>query len=1643
MPKEQKSLRFFLLASTTLIALPLAAEDLPTGANVVHGSVGITTPDAGRMAIHQSTNSAIVGWKGFSIGENARVDIQQPSAGSAILNRVTGATPSTIAGQLNANGQVFLVNPNGVAISPTGTVKTGAFVASTLDITDEDFLAGRHEFRGDGQSASVANHGTIEIGPGGYAALLGGQVENTGTVSVALGRIGLGAGELMTLDVSGDGFLSVTVPSDGATQDALIRHSGRLSADGGRIEIAAATARQAARRAVNLSGVVEARTVSGRSGEIVLSGGAGGAVTVSGRIDASAPDSLAVAVSPAPAQRPQRGGAIDITGNDIALAGAAIDASGAAGGGAIRIGGDYKGGGILPTARTTSVDATTQISADALGGGDGGRVIIWSEEATRFDGTISARGGPDGGDGGFAEVSGKQHLAFAGLVDLRAPQGAAGTLLLDPFDILISDDAEQNIVDQGSGFEADFVSIGTPSIMNATVLQDQLDLSNVTVETGPGGDPAGGDITLAVPLNWGSGNELTLIADSDIFLNAAITATPFDTGEGLDGGDIVLDAAGSIFLNGDISAPLGSMDFQTGTGSIVGAAALSTANGSIDFASAADIDLSAGSISAGESSISVSAGGSAAFGAISNFGGSVGINAGGDIGLADVEASQGDLQLGTSAGNINSTGTINADQADVLIIAGSSGGGVGSIGLNVLNFGDSAFASLTAEQNISYGALSSSTTSPTITAGVNINAGQTSAGNGVVDFSAGGDFTSTGHFTAGLGGFVVDASNILLNADMAARSISLTAAGNLVGNATVGTSTGGSIAMTATAGAPGSGNVNVAAISSLQSSSVSVAADGSVAFGSYTGSGLGGFNVSAVNDISIGAITTTSGDLLDFVASGVITVDGAVNMQGSPSQLFLSANGVDIRNSITIPDGLLLIASNGAVGANANSAIAVDSFILSEGFWTQLQDPLPTFSAQDFLVSSGSVFLRALDGDGSAGNPYLIGDVYGLQGMQAFLTGNFALANDIDAGVTASWGEDSSLSGFAPLGSVLDPFIGVFDGAGHTVAGLTIDATSSEGAEPVGLFGVTAAGAMVRNVELADPSIAGFGQAGALVGINSGTIQNAAVRSSGASESAVSGTDGVGGLVGANAASGAISQASADINVFGSSAVGGLVGSNAGTISLAYAEGDVSGFNGIGGLAGSNSGTLVETYAVGFVDDASAQGAGGLVGLGNPAAVSASFWDIDTTGQTTSAGGIGLETEIFQNAATFVPLAGPLGWNFQTDWAPPNSYPVLYAVTPVIFADAAELTAVYGFPIEELTLGQTFGGPGLFALGPAGDSLDTSGAFSTPALPDGNVGSYATNIPATLVSAEGVIYSVVPSPGTLTITPAALTIAADNQIKLQGMTFVFNGTEFTLQGLVPGDSVTSVTLTSDGAPAEALASGSPYPIFASNPQGTGIFVDGVANYDITFVPGEMTVISDEGDGVVTPAFFAPEFELPNPGDEIVYGGPISNRAASPVDEVASAEETLRFLEELAGDMDDAVEACRLSEPEVEDYLDCLGTALDQYATQMDAIALDLPEPLRGVSATIQQASREIAEAREDAVQQLATATTTAERRRIRRQAAERARASVATATAEIRKQIALIRADEPQVARLQAEQGDAITAALDIVGADLERAVGL
>ena len=586
MPFSRNQLRPILPITSACIAVAVVVAVAPSKAQNILPTSGVVTSGAASirqsgadLTITQTSPRAIVNWGSFSIGQSNGVTFDQPSSSSAILNRVTGSARSTIAGQLQANGQVYLVNPNGIAITPTGAVQVGGgFVASTLGIADNDFNSGNLSFSGHGASAGVANAGLIQAAPGGFVGLIGGTVSNSGVVSVPLGKVAMGSGEQATLNLTDDNFLQVAVPTNTKTADgqALIDVSGKVRAAGGSVVLKAATVAQAIRNAVNVPGDLSVTSARASGGSIILSGGPGGDVSVTGRLKASGRTmGGAIAINGhnvalrratlAASSGKGQGGSVVVTGtNAVSLASTAVDASGTTGG-AIRIGGDFHGASDLTSAQTTTIDSASTLNANATVLGDGGTVAVWSDATTSFAGRITATGGSGGGNGGYTEVSANPvtHgvLDFTGVVDLTAPKGATGTLLLDPYDIVISTGTGSG----GSFSSGAWVPTGT-SVINDLTLDSQLASSNVIVSTGGAGSPGSdaGNITVSAPILWSSGHSLTLSANNSIFIDAAITG----------GGALVTLSAGS-----DIIQPA---EFSsTGTGIQALALSATSANGRV------------------------------------------------------------------------------------------------------------------------------------------------------------------------------------------------------------------------------------------------------------------------------------------------------------------------------------------------------------------------------------------------------------------------------------------------------------------------------------------------------------------------------------------------------------------------------------------------------------------------------------------------------------------------------------------------------------------------------------------------------------------------------------------------------------------------------------------------------------------------------------------------------------------------------------------------------------------------------------------------------------------------------------------------------------------------------------------------------
>ncbi|RDU99588.1 YDG domain-containing protein [Trinickia dinghuensis] len=272
------------LALTAAVAQ--VAQAAPSGGQVVSGaghigSSGTTT------TIVQSSPTMSVNWNSFNVAPQETVNFVQPSKSAIAVNRIFDTSGSQILGKLNANGQVYLINPNGIVFGRGAQVNVGGLVASTLDVNDASLSGNARTFSGTG-TGTVLNQGTITAANGGYVALLGNHVDNEGTIVAQRGAVALGAGSAVTLNFSGDSLVGMQV--DQSTLNNLAQNGALIQADGGTVMMSAGAKDALLASVVNNTGVVEARTVENQGGTITLLGGmADGTVNVSGTLDASAP----------------------------------------------------------------------------------------------------------------------------------------------------------------------------------------------------------------------------------------------------------------------------------------------------------------------------------------------------------------------------------------------------------------------------------------------------------------------------------------------------------------------------------------------------------------------------------------------------------------------------------------------------------------------------------------------------------------------------------------------------------------------------------------------------------------------------------------------------------------------------------------------------------------------------------------------------------------------------------------------------------------------------------------------------------------------------------------------------------------------------------------------------------------------------------------------------------------------------------------------------------------------------------------------------------------------------------------------------------------------------------------------------------
>src|SRR5690606_2804192 len=288
--RRRRRSRGAVLVSWALVAALLVHATgvhaaLPAGGAIQSGAGEIVQHGEDLIVVDQWSDRLIVHWDSFSIGPAKQVEFVQPGASAVALNRVFGDSPSLIDGVLRANGQVFLVNPNGVVFGKDASVDVGGVVASTLSIAGDDFLVGRYRFTGGDAAGEVRNEGAITALEGGYVALLGTRVQNEGVIRADLGAVALGAGEAATLGFADGRLIGLEV--DAGAWDALVANHGVLEADGGLVVMRAEAQEALFDTVLHHSGVARARSVEMHDGVVILGGGESGVVEVSGVIDVS------------------------------------------------------------------------------------------------------------------------------------------------------------------------------------------------------------------------------------------------------------------------------------------------------------------------------------------------------------------------------------------------------------------------------------------------------------------------------------------------------------------------------------------------------------------------------------------------------------------------------------------------------------------------------------------------------------------------------------------------------------------------------------------------------------------------------------------------------------------------------------------------------------------------------------------------------------------------------------------------------------------------------------------------------------------------------------------------------------------------------------------------------------------------------------------------------------------------------------------------------------------------------------------------------------------------------------------------------------------------------------------------------------
>lgn len=877
----------------------------PAGAVAIHGQAKLSSQGNTLTVTTQNgpgSNHSAINWQSFSVPAGSSTRFEQPGANSLSINRVVSNTPSSILGNLSSNGRLVLVNQSGIAVGAGAMVDTAGFTASALRMTDADALAGRLRFGAPQGSAATAPG--ISVG-GTIAASDGDVVLIAPTVNVgpsallkaANGSTVLAAGQ--QVEITGRGLegirMLVQAPGD------QVRNLGQLQGDA--VGIFAGTLKH--------------------SGSI----GATAARTEGGRVVLTATDVLELDGNTAARGAGGKGGTIHATGAKVLVrGGAVVDVSGPLGGGEALVGGGYQGQDLrIHNSEVTVVQPGAQLRADATDTGDGGTVVVWADNATRYQGAISARGGPNGGNGGLAEVSGKQYLDFRGSSDLLAPKGRAGTLLLDPDSLTIGVVADVN-GDNTSGDDlvSSPLSVGATgygSQITAAQVGTLLNTQSVTLTTTTGPIAVNSAITKAS----GAATTLTLDAGGILNIDAPISGT---SGSPL---GLSLMSGGAMNVGSALSTFGGSVTMSAGfslTGAITLGGNVNTGAGNLTMSAHGGISQSAGDITTSTLTASGSLG-------------PVTLNGSNDVAVARLSAGGG---AAVAFNNVASSYQLGGNGGGNLTVSGS-----GMVTVDqALNFND---ISITSDNGITLAAGVTSAGGVSLTTSNHLITQTAGAITAIqLDVMAGsGDISLTSH------------SNSLTLANLTGANVTLKSAGGLIiSNLNVGANSnlhlevGGSLLLPSAPIDTGTGQLSI--ITGASFSTPGNLFGSNIHLDSPQGVSLD-HDVAATGTLQVTSLVGYGGIVQ---SAGAITSAGAATFNAGSYPVTLTSSGNSF-SSINVTGGAVSLVNNGALALGNISAdtLSVDTHA-SNGAITQVGGTsisVASFQAS-FNAGSGAITLE-------------------------------------------------------------------------------------------------------------------------------------------------------------------------------------------------------------------------------------------------------------------------------------------------------------------------------------------------------------------------------------------------------------------------------------------------------------------------------------------------------------------------------------------------------------------------------------------------------------------------------------------------------------------------------------------------------------